>query len=175
VQIRSGILVGGVLGMALGTVGLLTAQASDAPLRPRHGAAHRGAGADGTDTADARALPAASGSGERVVYSLGRQRVWLVDERNRVRRTYPVVGGEVAPAVGTHRVFAREGAARADAGYRVTDLVLFASTGGTNVGFCTPVDQPAPHRLGPAISEPAKDADALWQQAAIGTLVDVVR
>ena len=56
----------------------------------------------------ATALPPASGTGRRVVFSEGRQRVWLVAEGNDVRRTYLVSGSlydNLDP--GTYEVFSR--------------------------------------------------------------------
>lgn len=38
------------------------------------------------------AVPPASGSGRRVIFSESKQRVWLVGAEGRVRRTYPVSG-----------------------------------------------------------------------------------
>ncbi|MDQ3274706.1 MAG: hypothetical protein M3Q39_06665, partial [Actinomycetota bacterium] len=55
-----------------------------------------------------RTLPARSGHGRRVVLDLGVQHVWLVDARDRVRRTYPVSGSKHPNLdVGRYRVYSR--------------------------------------------------------------------
>jgi hypothetical protein len=158
--------VSGFLAVAIAAVAMLTAQAADAPLRPRRDGGHDSrvatsgkAGAPVPGPA-ATMLPGGSGHGSRVVYSLGRHRVWLVDAHDHVLRSYGVTAGDVAPAAGTHRVFARE-AGRA---------VLFASSGGVNVGFAGSAGAPAA-----AIRESPADAAALWRHAPTGSLVQVVR
>jgi hypothetical protein len=158
VRIRSGVAVSGFLAVAIGTVGVLTAQAAGAPLRARAG------GEQGPASA---ALPARSGHGQRVVYSPGGRRVWLVDAHDRVLRTFQVAPGAVRPAVGTHRVFARE-----PAGGGLRYVVLFASADGSNIGFGVPADGST--ATAPAvIREEAADGSALWGQAAAGSLVRV--
>jgi hypothetical protein len=173
VRIRSGVAAAGFLATALAVVGMLTAQAADAPLRHPGGTTRDGRvatsgksgapGSAGSTPAPAAptALPGGSGHGSRVVYSLGRHRVWLVDAQAHVLRTYGVGPGGVAPAVGTHRVFARE----------TGEAVLFASTEGVNVGFSGEPGAPA---SGSAIRESPADAAALWQHAPTGSLVEVV-
>lgn len=52
-------------------------------------------------------VPADSGSGRRIVYANGSQRVWLVDERERVVDTYLVSGKQGVPAPGTYAVFSK--------------------------------------------------------------------
>jgi lipoprotein-anchoring transpeptidase ErfK/SrfK len=52
---------------------------------------HRGLG---SDSPESTALPKASGSGERVVYDISAQRVWLVNRAGNVTRTYLVSGGK---------------------------------------------------------------------------------
>jgi hypothetical protein len=50
------------------------------------------------------ALPAASGKGKRVVYSVSKARVWLVGADEKVQMTAQVVPGTVTPAPGTYTV-----------------------------------------------------------------------
>ncbi|BBA99584.1 hypothetical protein RVR_6270 [Actinacidiphila reveromycinica] len=169
VRISSGVAAAGFLATAIAVVGALTAAAADAPPRRHMGGVH-GAAADGatpsatgsgTSAAASTALPAGTGHGSRVVYSLGRHRVWLVDAHDGVLRSYGVRGGTAAPARGTHRVFARESGR----------VVLFASTDGVNVGFAPEGGAGA---RGAAIREAPADADALWRHAPVGSLVAVV-
>jgi hypothetical protein len=163
VRIGSGVAVAGFLATAIAVVGVLTAAAVDAPPRhPASGTPAPPATASGSPASAApTALPAASGHGARAVYSLGRHRVWLVDARGGVLRSYPVRAGRIAPARGTHRVFARERG----------QVVLFASTDGVNVGFAPAASAGA---SGAVIREAPDDAAALWQHAPTGSLVTVV-
>jgi hypothetical protein len=178
VKIRSGLAVTGLVAAALATIGVLTAQASNAPMRPY------AAGVTGADTSGPTvqrapsAPPAGSGAGARVVYSLGEHRVWLVDAHERVVRTYRVTAGDVPPSLGTHRVFARSPHARGSDGTAVENVVFFASADEDNVGFSAAVRgtplPPDPHHLAAAIRERRADAEVMWKRATIGTLVDVV-
>lgn len=57
---------------------------------------------------DETALPARSGAGKRVVFSLGKQRIWLVGEDGKVRSTYLASGSltdNLKP--GTYAVYSR--------------------------------------------------------------------
>jgi hypothetical protein len=179
VRIRSEIAVTGLVTAALATVGVLTAQASDAPLRQHTRASATTPASRPVLVRLPDALPAGSGSGERVVYGIGAHRVWLVDAHERVARTFGVRAGDVPPALGVHRVFARQPHGPGADGTRVEHVVLFASTGGANVGFNAAADgartPPDPHRLAAAIREQPADAAAMWQRATIGTIVEVVR
>src|SRR5439155_9248111 len=63
----------------------------------------------GTAIDSATALPESSGSGRRIVFSQGRQRVWLVgDQDDDVQRTY-LVSGSVTQNLqpGTYSVYSR--------------------------------------------------------------------
>ncbi|WP_329365749.1 hypothetical protein OG896_14840 [Streptomyces sp. NBC_00669] len=170
VRISSGVAAAGFLAAALATVGMLTAAAVGAPPRHHPGAAPGRTATSAPGSAASpdpapTALPAGSGHGARVVYSLGRHRVWLVDAHEGVLRTYGVRGGTVAPARGTHRVFAREGG----------EVVLFASTNGANVGFGSSADAGAGAGApGAVMREAPSDAAALWRHAPMGSLVAVV-
>ena len=57
----------------------------------------------------ATAVPDASGTGRRIVYSLGDKRVWLIDASEASRRTFAVWPGTVDPAPGTYAVSLRRG------------------------------------------------------------------
>ena len=49
-------------------------------------------------------VPADSGTGRRIVYSLGEKRVWLVDASDAPRRSFAVWPGTVAPDPGTYTI-----------------------------------------------------------------------
>ncbi len=170
-RIRSGIAVTGLVAASLVTVCGLALQAAHAPLRIS--AAQAAAAERGPD-----GLPADSGSGQRVVYSIGQRRVWLVDKYGRVARFYRVLAGDVDPSPGTHRVFARRSHGQGGDGARIEHVVMFATSWDDNVGFSAAVrpaaKPPAPHKLRAAIRASREDESALWNQAIIGTLVEVV-
>jgi len=171
-RFASGTLVAGLVTAALATVAVLTAQAADsAPANPyAAGHAEDAAGACGH-----AGLPADCGSGMRVVYSIAGHRVWLVTGAERVLRAYPVAGGDPAPPLGAHEVFARGAHSSGGDGAAVEHVVLFAQSGDTNIGFSAAVGAAkAGARPTPAIRESRADGDALWQFATIGTTVEVV-
>jgi hypothetical protein len=124
-------------------------------------------------------LPAGSGTGARVVYSVHGQQVWLVGADGRVLRTFRVAPGDTAPSAGHHHVFGRRAAGTGGDGRRVEHTVLFAERDGMNVGFSAALagspDDTDPAQLGPGIRIGRADADALWRFAMIGTAVEVVR
>jgi hypothetical protein len=183
-RITSGTLITGLVAAALVAVGALAADAAmSAPGYPLAaagtsvGSASRPAGGAGAG-AGQQAPPADSGAGERVVYSIGRARVWLVTADERVARSYRVLAGDPAPELGTHEVFARRAKGEGGDGTKVEHVVLFAETDGMNIGFSAAVDgsldPPAPAQPNTAVRQRRADADALWQQATIGSPVEVI-
>ncbi|MYS21169.1 hypothetical protein GTW78_13315 [Streptomyces sp. SID4948] len=124
------------------------------------------------------AVPAGSGTGERVVYSIGRGRVWLVGADERVRRTFPVAGGAVVPDLGAHRVFARRARGAGGDGAQVEHIVLFGRAEGQNVGFSAALDgsltRLAPAKRTAAIREARPDGAALWREATLGATIQVI-
>ncbi|WP_328915560.1 MULTISPECIES: hypothetical protein [unclassified Streptomyces] len=169
-RIRSGAVVTGLVAAALAVVGVLAAQAPGIPAPPVAAAA-RPAG-------DRQGLPADSGTGSRVVYSVGQARVWLVGDHDAVLRTYRVTAGGLAPSPGSHTVFARGAQGRGGDGEPVEHVVLFAATDGTNVGFSAALNGSlgphVPDRRSGAIRQTRADGAALWQRAAIGSDIEVV-
>ncbi|WP_333768453.1 hypothetical protein [Streptomyces sp. IBSBF 2435] len=179
--IKAGTLVSGLTAAALVVIAVLAAQASgSAPKTPAagHSASPPKKSAPAKPTPRTYPLPLHSGIGKRVVYSLSGQRVWLVDDGNRVLRTYPVVPGNVAPAKGLHHVFFRRAAGVGGDGKPVEHTVLFAMTGGVNVGFSAAVDgsltKPDPAKQTAAIRASRADTTALWQMATMGSAIDVM-
>jgi hypothetical protein len=124
-------------------------------------------------------LPGGSGTGERVVYSLDDDRVWLVGANNKVQRTFTVMPGTVDPSPGTYAVTSRTAAATGSDGTAVEHIVRFALSDGVVIGFSAAVNgaTPAPDaskKLG-GIRETRADGTAMWEFATINQKVVVVR
>lgn len=134
----------------------------------------------------ALALPFDSGQGRRVVFDQSAQRVWLVDDADAVRRTYPVSGSrEDNLAPGSYEVYSRsERAWGIDDSGTMKFMVRFARGERAAIGFH---DIPykdgelvqSPSELGTALSSGCvrqwrPDAKALWRFAPVGTPVVVV-
>ncbi|MFF7891220.1 hypothetical protein ACFZDI_04615 [Streptomyces sp. NPDC007907] len=177
-------IVAGLTAAALATVGYLTHEAADALPAGLGRAAHASAApAPGTSKAprvkqDPTALPADSGKGARVVYSLRRDRVWLVAGDQAVSRTFTVEPSAVDPAPGTYSVTSRSNAVTGSDGVPVEHVVRFASVDGVVVGFSAAVNESAaPSRKARTggIRESRADGDAMWTFATIGRAVVVVR
>ena len=150
------------------------------------------AGVPGADATDLRlqpsrdtALPQHSGSGRRVVFSQGRQRVWLVSGDHHVARTY-LVSGSLTDNLdpGTYEVYSRsEKAWGIDDSGTMRYFVRFAHGDNAAIGFHDiPVDDghlvqtraqlgtPQSHGC---IRQERPDAIALWKFAPLGTTVVV--
>jgi lipoprotein-anchoring transpeptidase ErfK/SrfK len=163
-----------------------TKAGDDAPSAPAQVTRNRPRGEDAE--AAVPALPADSGSGKRAVFDMSEQRVWLVDDKDQVRRTYLVSGsrmGNLGP--GRYEVFSRSAQAVSYT-YEETMryMVRFAHGQQAAIGFHDiPQNQngrPVQTRsqLGKALSagcirQARPDARALWRFAPIGTSVVVVR
>ncbi|MFF7156688.1 hypothetical protein [Streptomyces sp. NPDC008139] len=181
-RIKSSTLVSGLTAAALVVIAVLAAQAAgSAPDQPPQARPSTSAvkSPSTKPTPKTYPLPAASGTGRRVVYSLSAKRVWLVGDAEKVDRTYAVVAGNVAPSVGIHRVFSRRASGIGGDGAQVEHVVLFATTDGINVGFSAAADgslaKPDPAKQTAAIRETRLDGTALWQIATIGSTVFVVK
>ncbi|MET7987247.1 MULTISPECIES: hypothetical protein [unclassified Streptomyces] len=128
---------------------------------------------------DPAALPAPSGAGVRVVYSLGADRVWLVGAGNKVRRTFQVTPGTVEPAAGTYAVTSRTGASPGSDGTQIEHIVRFALVNNVAIGFSAAVngstDAPDPEKKLGGIRSARADGDAMWGFATVGAKVVVVK
>ncbi|WP_067420279.1 L,D-transpeptidase, partial [Carbonactinospora thermoautotrophica] len=126
------------------------------------------------------AAPARSGTGKRVVYSLSKQRVWLIDERNRVVRYYAVSGPRRSLPVGAYKVYERASTLADDPNGPPAQYVVRFAYGrdGKPLAFETVpgVDLLAtggqPSR---DVRQRAADARALWDFAPVGTKIIVIR
>jgi lipoprotein-anchoring transpeptidase ErfK/SrfK len=135
----------------------------------------------------AKALPAASGRGRRVVFSQSLQRVWLVDRHDAATRTYLVSGSltdNLQP--GTYAVTrrARHAIGIEDSGTMQYFVVFTAGPTGAAIGFHSiPVKNGRPVQTVAELGTPEShgcirqrtpDAIALWDYAPVGTKVVVV-
>lgn len=131
-------------------------------------------------------LPARSGTGRRIVFSEGRQRVWLIDSEGEVARTY-LVSGSIEDNLdpGTYEVYSRSRHAIGvdDSGTMEYFVRFTQGTQGAAIGFHTiPVDEGRPvqtrAQLGTPLShgcirQDRPNAIALWDFAPVGTTVVV--
>lgn len=134
---------------------------------------------------DPEALPLDSGSGKRVVFDISSQRVWLVNEEDRVRRTY-LVSGSVTDNLepGSYEVYStsRRAVGVDDSG-TMEYMVRFAHGRNAPIGFHDiPVDDGALVQNRAQLGTPQShgcvrqwrpDARALWEFAPVGTQVVV--
>ncbi|MBN0044252.1 hypothetical protein JS756_09040 [Streptomyces actuosus] len=176
-------IVAGLTAAAVATVGFLAWQAS-ATVPAGLGGAPRSSSEPATSeapraTRSPTALPAGSGTGQRVVYAVHDHRVWLVGGDGKVRRTFTVEPGTVDPEPGTYAVTSRSNAITGTDGLPVEHVVRFTSVDGVTIGFSATVREPtrAPDRTlrTGGIREKRADGDAMWGFATIGRRVVVVR
>ena len=130
-------------------------------------------------------VPADSGTGRRVVFDEGSQRVWLVKAGGAVERTYPVSGSvydNLDP--GTYSVFSRDEEAWGIDGSELRYMVRFTTGAEAAIGFHNiPVldgekvqtrDELGTPLSHGCIRQQGEDAKALWEFAPLGTTVVVV-
>lgn len=178
--------VAGLTAAAVAVVGFLAYQASanapDTLGKPLAGASPK-APATATkaprDKKNPVALPVGSGRGERVVYSVDDDRVWLVTADNRTERTFPVTPGTVDPAVGTYAVTSRSKAVTGSDGAQIEHVVRFTAVDGVPIGFSSAMDgstgsPDSTKKLG-GIRESRKNGTAMWNFATIGVKVVVIQ
>ena len=136
---------------------------------------------------DLRGLPADSGSGRRVVYSVGQQHVWWVEEDGMVVNDYPVSGRAGTPDPGTYAVYSKSRYTSAVGGGATMEFMIRFTWGNSAaIGFHSiPVDRrgrplqseaelgtPRSHGC---VRQRYSDAAALWDWAPVGTQVVVVK
>jgi hypothetical protein len=177
-------IVAGLTVAALATVGFLAYQASagvPADLgHPTTGSSPAAAASTAPRAqADPAALPADSGTGKRVVYSVKDDRVWLVGPGDKVIRTFEVTPGTVDPAPGTYAVTSRSNRVTGTDGIPVEHVVRFTNVNGVPIGFSAAVTgsapAPAPTVRAGGVRESRADGAAMWTFATIGERVVVVR
>ncbi|MEU7554520.1 hypothetical protein AB0B01_19645 [Streptomyces sp. NPDC044571] len=177
-------IVAGLTIAALAAVGFLGYQASaTAPARPAKAAPPSPAPAPNRpapvpNQGKAVALPAESGTGARVVYSVGLKRVWLVGEAGQEPRSFPVMPSTAHPKPGTYLVNSRSNSVTGSDGVPIEHVVRFATADGVVVGFSARVDgqlpEPDPAKKTGGIRMTRADGDAMWAFATINSKVVVV-
>ena len=133
----------------------------------------------------AHPLPADSGEGRRVVFDMSEQRVWLVDARDAVRRSY-LVSGSIYDNLdpGTYSVYSRSRhAVGIDDSGTMEFMVRFTRGERAAIGFHSiPVDEGERVQTRAELGTPLShgcvrqwrpDARALWDFAPVGTTVVV--
>lgn len=124
-------------------------------------------------------VPADSGTGRRIVYSLGQKRVWMIDASDATRRTFAVWPGTVTPDPGTYAIGARNEATTGTDGVPVEHIMYFATKSGVSVAFSNAVDGSSPPPASPdartgGVRTAKDDGKALWAFGTAGTTVRVV-
>ncbi|MFJ9537087.1 hypothetical protein ACIRPX_07515 [Streptomyces sp. NPDC101225] len=175
-----------VTGLTVGAIAAVTVLAVQADKGPKPHAAAARPSASATahpkptrSTAPA-AVPDGSGTGRRIVYSLGRKTVWLVDAGDAARRTFAVWPGTVSPQPGTYTVGTRaDGPITGSDGVKIEHIVYFTVRSGSNIAFSNAVDGSSPP---PASGTPTggirmrtADGAAMWTFGTAGTKVAVVK
>ncbi len=169
---------------ALAVVAVLAMQAEGstpeptARKEPRAKASTPGPGGEKRETP--HLLPKESGEGKRVVYSLGRDRIWLVGgSGDKPFDTFAVWPGSVHPGVGEHKVTGLRNATVGSDGVPVVRVVYFSRAGGSAAAFSAARDgaspEPVPGKKTGAIRLRTDDSKSLWGFVKVGTDVVVVR
>lgn len=130
------------------------------------------------------------GSGKRIIYSNGQQRIWLIDENNVLVDTYLVSGKKGIPYNGTYAVFSKSVNAWAPyGGITMKHMVRFVRPGTWgnqwSYGFHSIPEYPGGRpmqteaqlgvwRSGGCVRQANHKAAALFQWAEIGTVVHAI-
>lgn len=178
----AGVIVTGLTVAALSVIGFFAFQANAAQERADERKASASPAPAPSSSSDPKggktALPPHSGQGERVVYSLGRERVWLVGANGKPEETYRVEPGSVDPRPGGYRVTSRASHVTGTDGIPIENVVRFTTTGNTTIGFSSALDgsmpEADPSKETGGIREHRKDGETMWLFATIGTKVVVV-
>lgn len=176
-----------VTGLTVGAIAAVTVLAVQADKGPHPTAtatarpsasASPGASPAPSKSAGPVAVPDGSGTGRRVVYSLGQKRVWLVDASDAPRRTFTVWPGTVSPDPGTYAVSSRTMATTGSDGVQIENIMYFAAKSGVSIAFSNAVDgsspPPAAGKQTGGVRMRAADGSALWTFGETGTTVVVV-
>ncbi|MET9363260.1 hypothetical protein ABZX93_20425 [Streptomyces sp. NPDC006632] len=122
-------------------------------------------------------VPANSGTGVRVVYSLGAKRVWLVGVA-KTPRTFAVVPSAISPKPGTYIVTSRTGHTTGSDGVAIEHVVVFTTSKNVVVGFSAAVNDsmssPKTEKKTGGIRMKRADGDAMWAFATHNSKVVVV-
>ena len=174
-----------VTGLTVGAIAAVVVLAvqADKGTKPEAATARPSASATAhpkpTKTVAPAAVPDGSGTGRRIVYSLGQKRVWLVNASDAASRTFAVWPGTVTPAAGTYTVGQRtEGPLTGSDGVKIEHVLYFTVKSGVNVAFSNAVDGSSPPPASGVqtggIRMGAADGGAVWTFGSAGTKVAVV-
>jgi peptidoglycan hydrolase-like protein with peptidoglycan-binding domain len=132
-------------------------------------------------------LPANSGTGRRIVYHRGQQRVWAVDASGNVIKTHRVSGRLYEPYRGTYSVYSRSlyTYSTGDPNVKWRYMVRFAyGPNGGRIGFheipnkfgvpLQSVAQLGQPLSGGCVRQSTPDAQWMWNWAGVGTKVVVI-
>lgn len=179
-RLPSSVWVTGLTLGAVAAVGVLAVKAEQGPQPHATAAARPNASASAKPSAKPSkpvdvAVPDGSGTGRRVVYSLGQKRVWLVDASEQTRRTFVVWPGSVSPAPGKYTVGQRDEARTGSDGVAIEHVMFFAA----GSAFSNAVDGASPRPVSGVqtggIRMSKADGTALWAFGDTGTEVTVVK
>ncbi|MER5179597.1 hypothetical protein ABT009_14705 [Streptomyces sp. NPDC002896] len=179
--------VAGLTAAAIAAVGFLAVQAA-ANVPDTLGKAEASASptvsqsptesADSAKKKESATPPDDSGTGERVVYSLEGDRVWLVGADGETKRTFEVTPSTVDPEVDTYSVTSRSSTVTGSDGVPIEHVVRFTDVDGVVIGFSAAVNgstpKPDPEKQTGGIRESREDGNAMWAFATVGTKVVVV-
>lgn len=143
-----------------------------------------GDGENGGEAGGPPPLPADSGEGRRVVYSLSDRRVWLAEAGpdgtgETVTGSWTVNASSADPLPGTYRVTSRAPEITGSDGVPVEHVVVFhVADDGVVFGFSSALDGSVPdqdteERTG-GIRQDRADGEAMWEFTALGLPVVVV-
>ncbi|QMU80643.1 hypothetical protein GXW83_29910 [Streptacidiphilus sp. PB12-B1b] len=181
-------VVTGLTASALAVVTMLALQAKSSATAataagPRAGTVASGPAKPGKGGRGANApvaVPGDSGTGRRVVYSLGQRRVWLVDPSSKTAApSFPVQASAVSPPLGSYAVNGGKAAPHPGSdGVEIENSVLFTMHDGVEIGFSSAVDgsmaSPDPSKHTGGIRESIADGKEMYAFASQGTPVVVI-
>jgi lipoprotein-anchoring transpeptidase ErfK/SrfK len=145
------------------------------------------AAVSGTRAKSGAKVPHHSGKGHRIVYSISRQRVWLIGAAGRVQHTYLVSGRLSQPDTGHYRVYSKSRWTSSTVSAETMQYMVRFTHGentGTPIGFHSIPRDYSGHRaqsvhdLGKPLShgcirQRLRDAAFLWHFSPVGTKVVV--
>jgi hypothetical protein len=177
--IPSWITVTGLTGAAMAVVSVLAFQANGSPVKSAVGApTPQRTTSRATTPPPPPAVPANSGTGKRIVYSLSQSRVWVVPPSGAIS-TFLVQPGVVPARIGTHYVTGHNPTGTGADGVAIEHAVFFEFTAETWVAFSAPISDkvtaPDPALHTGAIRVHRADELKIWNNTVIGSTVEVVR
>jgi len=171
--------VSGLTAGAMAVVAVFAVQASGSPVKTPVASHKPHPTVTATHPAPTTPPPVPQGgdTGKRIVYSVGKHRVWVVPKSGPVA-TFLVQPGTVPARPGVYYVSKRRPAGVGSDGVSIEHIVYFEYTAETWVAFSAPVDdkltKPAPSLHTGAIRAHRADATRIWNNTVVGSTVVVV-